>query len=190
MSLLAAIDVAVAFVHEYPECMTRAEVDEFCRLAEAVYIAAFCAGLVAALPQVPQMRPELESTDPPLPPPQFVSKLNLPGDWDLVLPLDQDGLPVSQPLFGEALRLSTERTFLVCAAPRWFADMATLRKLAEAGAEWSEVKSPSDWCKELGRISLTTLKRHVHAKRLVVRKLTTKSWCIRLDTLRAFQGDK
>ena len=55
--------------------------------------------------------------------------------------------------------------------------------------EWSKAKSPADWCREL-EVSLTTIKRHAEAGRLVVRKHTTKSWSIRLDSLRTYVGGK
>jgi len=58
-----------------------------------------------------------------------------------------------------------------------------------AGCEWSEAKSPSEWCKEL-RVSLTTLKRHVNQGKLIVRKLTSRSWSVRIDTLRSYVGGK
>ena len=55
--------------------------------------------------------------------------------------------------------------------------------------QWSEAKSPADWCREL-EVSLTTIKRHAEAGRLVVRKHTRKLWSIRLDSLRTYQGGK
>jgi hypothetical protein len=123
MSLTEAIDRVVIYVRKHPERMTRAEIEEFRGLAEDVYLLAFRVGLDRALPQVPEMRPQVESNEPALPPVQFESKLNLPGDWDMIPPCDDDGLPTSGPL---------QPVFLVCASPRWFHDMATVRKLAEA----------------------------------------------------------
>src|SRR5262249_15789767 len=129
--LVAAIDCAVAYVRAHPDEMTRAEVDEFTQLAAHVYKLAHGAGLGSCLPQVPEFRPELESQNPPLPPVQFISKLNLSGDWyvrrsgDDVLP-DPPGLCDPEPE-------EPVRVFLTVAPPRWYQDMATLRELAEAG---------------------------------------------------------
>lgn len=53
--------------------------------------------------------------------------------------------------------------------------------------EWSAPMSPSAWAKEL-KVSLSTLKRHEVAGRLVIDKRTTKSWSIRRDTLRKYLG--
>lgn len=111
--LIKALDEAVAYVREHPDEMTRSEVDAFYPLAERVYLLAFESGLHGALPKVPELRPQLESNDPPLPPVQFESKLNLPGDWDPLVPVG-------------------EKKFLVCAPPRWFADMSALCALAES----------------------------------------------------------
>lgn len=111
MSLVEAIDSAVAYVRAHPNEMTRAEVEDFRTLAEDVYMLAFRVGLADALPKVPELLPELESTDLPLSPVQFISKLNLPGDWDTSV---------------------AEHVFLVCAPPRWFHDIEILRKLVEA----------------------------------------------------------
>jgi hypothetical protein len=123
--------------------------------------------------------PQLESADPPLPPVQFETKLNLPYDPDK----------------------SGPRAFLVCASPRWFEDMDTLRKLAaevgttdaggtaESGSQWSEAKSPSEWEKIL-KMGKTTLKNHVKDGKLIVDKITSKSWRIRKDTLARYLGDK
>ncbi len=68
MSLTQAIDEAVDYVRTHPYQMTRGEVDEFQRLAERVYYLASRAGLVANLPQVPELQPELESNNPAFPP--------------------------------------------------------------------------------------------------------------------------
>jgi len=143
MSLTQAIDEAVDFVCAHSDQMTRAEMDEFQRLTESVYVSAFRAKLTDALPKVSELIPQLESSDPPLPPVQFESKLHLPGDWDPVLPPDG------------------ERPFLVCASPRWFHDMEVLRSLAETAAapeadlDWEKFKkatkrSPKQY--ELARV--------------------------------------
>ena len=137
MSLTKAIDRAVEYVQAHPDQMTRNDVDEFHRLADEVYLLAFRAELVGALPHVPELRPQLESELPPLPPVQFESKLNLPGDWDFASPLDQDGLPPVQPLCSDDTTDDdpTQRVFLVCASPRWLHDMGVLRVLAESEPE-------------------------------------------------------
>jgi len=59
---------------------------------------------------------------------------------------------------------------------------------ARGSAEWSEAKSPAEWRQQFG-ISHTTLKRHVKEGKLVVREISSKSWSIRLDTLRKYLGD-
>jgi hypothetical protein len=114
--------------------MTRAEVEEFHRLAEVVYALAFPAGLSGALPQVPELRPQLESNLPELtlPPVQFESKLNLPGDWNPEMPDDDDDAPLVPPRWQDDLPAVRNRVFLVCAPPRWFQDMNALRRLAKA----------------------------------------------------------
>jgi hypothetical protein len=152
--------------------MTCDEVGCFGKLAERVYILATQAGLRGALPQVSELRPELESSQAtPLPPVQFVTKLNLPGDWD-AMPADVDGhqaapLPChnaapGQPLPDEEgaplLRWQDasldqplpERVFLPCASPRWYDDMAVLRTLVEtkggskAGKDGQEGRGPTE----------------------------------------------
>ena len=55
--------------------------------------------------------------------------------------------------------------------------------------DWSEAKSPTAWAKKLG-MSLTTLHRHIKAKKLIVDKITTKLWRIRLDLLERYLGGK
>src|SRR5262245_15278946 len=80
--LVRAIDAVVVYVRTHSAQMTLAEVDELDSLAERVYLLGFREGIDRALPRVPELQPELESCDPPLPRVQFVSKLNLPGDWD------------------------------------------------------------------------------------------------------------
>lgn len=184
--LVAAIDAAVEHVRSCAEQMTRAQVQEFCKLADRVYTLAHVAGLLGTLPQVSELNPELASQDPPLPPVQFISKLNLPGDW--ARPLHGDSpLPSSAHMADEPLPLP-EPAFLVCATPRWLSDMAMFRSLAETTTrQWSEAKSPAEWCKLLG-ISLTTLKRRVRDGILVVEKITTKSWRISRDSLDKFNG--
>lgn len=62
--------------------MTRHDVDRYKELAERVYLLYAQAGLLGCLPRVPELRPELECQEPPLPPVQFVGKLNLRGDWE------------------------------------------------------------------------------------------------------------
>src|SRR5262245_54370441 len=125
--LVAAIDSAVEFVrtHAHPDEMTRAEMGDFSRLANGVYLLASRAGLTHALPQVAELRPQLESSD--LPPVQFETKLNLPVDWD-----------------------HTEQVFLVTATDRWFDDMAMLRTLAAdpPTARTSPVGEPVEQIKE------------------------------------------
>jgi hypothetical protein len=126
MSLPQAIRSAMQFVGDHPETMTRAEVNELCRLADAVYDLAHAAGLLDALPKVTELLPQLQSDEPS--PVQFESKLNLPGDWVRPAPLNdgeyQDWIvqrrqdPEPEP--------PTEPVFRVCVPPRWWADMETL----------------------------------------------------------------
>ena len=82
MSLVSSIDAAVEYVRAHSDFMSEAQVEEFRSLAERVYLQSFRAGIADAIPKVPELRPEVESSDPPLPPVQFETKLNLPGDWD------------------------------------------------------------------------------------------------------------
>jgi hypothetical protein len=143
MSLTTAIDEALDYLRAHPEEMTRDELDEFRDLAEAVYIGAVQAGFAGALPQVPEMKPALESQEPVLPPVQFETKLNLPGDWDPVIGRDdgEDDLlrhDYSPVVGDEPCPVKRVNTFLVSAPPRWFHDMATLRKLAEAKEPWAD----------------------------------------------------
>ena len=110
-NLVESIDSAVAFVRKCGQEMARSEMNQFHELAQRVYVLAFEAGLDGALPQVAELKPQVESLG--LPPVQFESKLNLPGDW-------------------EPLRTLTDKgNFLVGRAPRWFDDMDTLRLLAQ-----------------------------------------------------------
>ncbi len=111
-------------------------------------------GLDRLLPQVLELQPELEFDD--LPFVQFVTKVNLPGDWDtarhpvrnvtdlrhsngvLVLPDEELGcLPPTMTHWDADDYESTERVFLVMATPRWHMDMRLLREaaiVAEAAA--------------------------------------------------------
>ena len=66
---------------------------------------------------------------------------------------------------------------------------AWLAESSEADDQWSEAKSPSDWCKELEK-SLTTLKRWGKEGKLVIDKVGLQLWRIRLDTLARLKGDK
>lgn len=129
MNLPKAIDAAVVYVRSHPEQMTAAEVDEFCGLADDVYTQSYPAGLVDAMPQVPELQPELESQEMHLPPVQFISKLNLPGDWDY--PSGDDDLLPSSYGPDDPIPEVGKRQFLVAACPRWFADLEILRRLAE-----------------------------------------------------------
>jgi hypothetical protein len=127
MTLLEAIDAALDFVHNHPDEMTRPDVNNFEELGDDVYKLAMAANLVSALPQVPELRPELESQDPPLRPVQFISKLHLPGDWEW--PATEGDLD-SPPTIGSELPELPRATFLVSASPRWLHDMNVLRSLA------------------------------------------------------------
>lgn len=132
MSLVQAIDESVAYIRAHDEHMTRAEVDKLIELGQCVYVLAVEAGIADCLPKVPELRPELESQVPPLPPVQFVSKLNLPGDWDWIrADDDNDLLPSSYPLFGNDEPRPPDRILRVFPTPRWYQDMAALRMLAE-----------------------------------------------------------
>lgn len=144
--LVRYIDAAIEFVRKHLDWMTRDEVAEFHRLAEEVYLAACRAGIADSIPKIPDLRPAIESNDPPLPPVQFESKLNLPGDWDIEpIRADDDPLPVAYQMnpngtwfpipnkwaqSGESSG-QKEPVFLVCGSARWFHDMAVLRRRAE-----------------------------------------------------------
>jgi hypothetical protein len=139
MSLVDLIDRAVDYVRWQPsrlddvdaihrQVMTCDEMAEFRELVDAIYAEAFRAGLLSALPQVHELRPQLESAE--LPPPQFESKLNLPGDWTVV-PDNDDSMPLPLWQDGDGLKAVGERIFLVCVSPRWIQDMVALRALAD-----------------------------------------------------------
>jgi hypothetical protein len=124
--LVEAIDCVLAFVRDHPHQMTREQVNHFNGLAELVY-RLIPDNWLPRLPQVPELLRELESENPPLPPVQFISKLNLPGDWERV-PV-AGPLPSSWPDTDEPPALP-DPVFLVCATPRWLADLEALRRLA------------------------------------------------------------
>ncbi|MHB8902145.1 MAG: hypothetical protein ACYC6Y_25590 [Thermoguttaceae bacterium] len=128
MHLPEAIDAAVAFVREHPEVMTREQLDEFERMASNVYALAFRAGLVDAMPQVPQLEPQLELGG--LPHVQFETKLNLPGDWDTAPAVDGELQPYQSLSDATETEGPPAKVLLVCATPRWFHDMEVLRNLA------------------------------------------------------------
>jgi hypothetical protein len=133
--LVRAIDEAKTFASAHCYEMSPAEVEEFQSLADRVYFLSFRAGLDRAFPQVAELRSELESQQPPLPAPQFVSKLNLPGDWDTRrAPGEDESLPLPSEHDLEAWT-PPPRVFLVCVPPRWWQDMERLRALAEAAVE-------------------------------------------------------
>ncbi|MCX7419643.1 MAG: hypothetical protein NT013_08905 [Planctomycetia bacterium] len=52
---------------------------------------------------------------------------------------------------------------------------------------WSVAKPPADWRKELG-LSETTMRSYIKKGLLIVKKLTTKRWQFRLDTLQRYQN--
>ncbi len=52
---------------------------------------------------------------------------------------------------------------------------------------WSEAKPPADWRKDL-KLSATTMRNHINQSKLVVDKISTKLWRIRLDTLQKYSG--
>jgi hypothetical protein len=126
--LVRAVNTAVAYVKSHSDEMTRSQVEEFEALAADVYKLAVTENLLGALPQVPELRPELEMQDPKVPAVQFISKLNLPGDWcqpaeavELLMPFHS--VDSESPEVGET-------TFLVCATPRWLHDMQMLSVVA------------------------------------------------------------
>jgi len=149
MSLVRLIDEALEFVRAHPDEMCRADVDRLNELSVRAYHLAMEVGVAHSFPQVPELAPELQDSN--LPPIQYVTKFNLPGDWapgtrsgednslrrldvdalhrlrlapndDLLLPpSEQDDDPCSPP----------DRVFLVAGSPRWFIDMETLRGLTE-----------------------------------------------------------
>lgn len=57
----------------------------------------------------------------------------------------------------------------------------------EKDERWSEAKPPSEWAKQF-RTTVKTLNRHADAGKLVIDRITTKSWRIRLDTLERYTG--
>jgi hypothetical protein len=132
MSLAQAVQNAIQFVSGHPNTMTRAEVDEFHRLSDAVYDLAHAAGLAGALPKVDELLPQLQSDELALPPVQFEGKLNLPGDWDRPAPLDDDELLIMRPSLDPDPEPPAKPTFRVCASPRWREDMERLLRRAEA----------------------------------------------------------
>ncbi len=112
MNLVKAIDAAVEFVREHENLMTREERNVFAGLAETVFVLASKADLSHALPKIVEQQVEFADMCRA----HYATKLNLPGDWEDVPPLDDDGL--------------ASPAFLVCAPPRWFEDMNALRRLA------------------------------------------------------------
>jgi hypothetical protein len=148
MSLLQAIDTACAFVRDHPEQMTCAEVAQFERLADQVYVLAEPMGLASALPQVPKLLPELESTDSPTPPIQFISKLKLPGDWDPIRNEEDeadDDLTLPLPRWQDE-PAEDDRVFLVSVSPRWVHWMDALRASAldrETGQQLQTSPAPT-----------------------------------------------
>jgi hypothetical protein len=128
--LVKTIDDALTLVRAHPDEMTRAEVDRLRELADRAYLLAAPLGLDRHFPQVSELRPELEGRpELPLPPPQFVTKLNLPGDWDYTAGYDSDALPMEWESEPPDV---PDKVFLLSPTPRWFDDMARLRSLAEA----------------------------------------------------------
>jgi hypothetical protein len=92
----------------------RSQVDDWCSLADHIYRLALADGRAEkAFPKVEELKPELESRlGPPLSPVQFISKLNLPGDW----------WPDNA--------VATDRAFQPCPTQRWFEAMISLLALA------------------------------------------------------------
>jgi hypothetical protein len=131
---MSALEQFVTFVRSHPDEMTRADITQLEALAQEVYLEAVEKGCLLSIPQVAELRTQLESQLPPLPPVQFETKLNLPGDW--AWPQD-DGIPrpTSYPLIRdgqvvlEEPRAPAEAVFLPSPSPRWFADIEVLRKL-------------------------------------------------------------
>ena len=123
--MTSPVKQAVDFVRAHPQQMTRIELDTFKQIADEVYLMAIEAGVVEAIPKVPELRPQLESQDPPLPPVQFESKLNLSGDWGTTTP----------------------DVYMVCAAPRWFEDMGMLAELLES-EQVDPDAIPTEYCED------------------------------------------
>jgi hypothetical protein len=162
MSLVEAVDTAVAYVRSHPDQMSRAEVEQLHRLADEVYVLAHHAGLHHALPQVAELSPELETQDVPLPPVQFVTKLNLPGDWDAVAA--ETAEPPALSWQDDSLDLPLpKRVFLPCASPRWYEDMGILRALAVAGQ--AKGKKDTDPTREAPPLAPSGTNRQVEAAR-------------------------
>jgi hypothetical protein len=111
-NLASAIDAAVSYISDRLAPLSESEVAEFERLGDTVYELSFKANLLEALPKQDDLRYELESPVPDMKPVTFISKLNLPGDWD------NNGDHPPQYVFSP------------CPPPRWFSDMQMLRSLA------------------------------------------------------------
>ena len=99
---------------------TEIDVKELCELGEQAYILAVPLGIERCFPQPRDLRPSLEGfVDQPLPPVQFESKFNLPGDWEIRTKNSTSESPTPQ----------FDRVFLPCPSRRWFQDMSTLSKV-------------------------------------------------------------
>src|SRR4051812_13047880 len=83
MSLLNAVELLLAFVAERRSRgeFTTAEVAEFKRLDEEVYLLATQSNLQAELPQFHVMERAVSSVELSIPP-KLLGHSNLPGDWD------------------------------------------------------------------------------------------------------------
>ncbi len=131
--LTQAIDETVAYVRKHPDLMNRGQVNQLQDLADRVYELAAQAGLLRTLPQIHELEHELQYPGLCQSPPHFETKLNVPGDWTIIMPRDGGGLPLPSSLDASLDPPLPVRVFLPCASDRWFRDMAVLRKLAEAG---------------------------------------------------------
>jgi hypothetical protein len=148
MSPLQAIRETRQYALEHRDSMTREEVDRLVELAERAYRLAVPVGLAPSFPQQAELERELRDwrqaspegpAGPRSPPVQFVSRLNLPGDWDFPTCLDDDAPLIWPDYLGpEGLKELEQRPpsppaiFRPQVTGRWLADMATLEALAEA----------------------------------------------------------
>ena len=143
VNLVEAIDLAKDFVQNCRDGdrheMTREDVNRLYDLAQQVHRLAFALGVADALPRAAELQPQLESGA--LPPVQFESKLNLPGDWDYLAGPVRDiselrhhngDLVLPHNCYGDDVAEwePQERVYLVCATPRWWQDIEALRNVA------------------------------------------------------------
>ena len=131
--LVSVIDAVLAYVNEPREQpWSESEVDEFEALAGNVYKLSVRADLVQCLPQISNLAPLCDRRDSALRAVDFVSKLNLPGDWVLAPGesdrIDRDFLAIWK--LADDGPAMPRYIFIPYAHQRWFDDLNTLRSLA------------------------------------------------------------